>query len=394
MTHHSSIRHRQEKLPSAAVILQRLHEERQRSAAASTIHEALISSIGEGVVIVDEYGHVTEVNKNALDTLGYQRDEMIGGWLGKILPSKDKEGNDIPASERPVFRSLLTGEPITQIVSYVKKDGSLLPVSSTAAPFMVKGMPRGAIIIFRDFSHEIQVERAKDEFVSLASHQLRTPLTAMMLYAQMLEECRSGALNDEQSLYLEKIKTSTERLQTLVTDFLNISKLELGRLDIQAKETDLERLVKDEVSEIRPMLKAKDVELTFNKPAKKIPKAVVDPMLLAQAVHNLLTNAIRYTPPRNGRVEVNLKYGHSEFTICVVDNGIGIPEEAKPRIFQRLYRAENAIESQEGGTGLGLYFVKKVAESFGGRVWFESQLNKGSTFCLGLPHASGAKDVR
>jgi two-component system phosphate regulon sensor histidine kinase PhoR len=388
MNHHSSTRHRQEKLPSASVILQRLHEERQRSAAANTIHDALISSIGEGVIIVDEYGHVMEANQNALDTLGYLRDEMVGAWLGKILPSKDKEGRDIPTSERPVFRSLLTGQPTTQIISYVKKDGSLLPVSSTAAPFMVKGMPRGAIIIFRDFSHEIQVERAKDEFVSLASHQLRTPLTAMMLYAQMLEECRNGDLNDEQSLYLAKIKTSTERLQSLVTDFLNISKLELGRLDIQLKETDLEELIKIELSEIQPTLKAKSAGLTFNSPAKKIPKAIVDPMLLGQAVHNLLTNAIRYTPSDNGQVEVSLGYKDNAFTICVIDNGIGIPEESKPRIFQRLYRAENAIETQEGGTGLGLYFVKKVAEAFGGGVWFESQLNKGSTFCISLPHGS------
>lgn len=385
MNRHSSTRHRQEKLPSASVILQRLHDERQRSAAANTIHEALITSIGEGVVIVDEYGHVTEVNQNALGTLGYRRDEMVGAWLGKILPSKDKEGRDIPASERPVFRSLLTGEPITQIVNYVKKDGSLLPVSSTAAPFMVKGMPRGAIIIFRDFSHEIQVERAKDEFVSLASHQLRTPLTAMMLYSQMLEECNSGTLNEEQSLYLEKIKTSTERLQSLVTDFLNISKLELGRLDIQAEEIDLEKLIRNEVADIIPSLKAKNVELAFNKPAKNIPRALVDPTLLSQAVHNLLTNAVRYTPAKKGRIEINLGYKDKEFTISVTDNGIGIPEESKERIFQRLYRAENAIETEQGGTGLGLYFVKKVAEACGGRVWFESQVNKGSTFFLCLP---------
>jgi PAS domain S-box-containing protein len=392
MNKKSSTRYRQEKLPSASVILKRLHAERQRSAAVSTIHDALISSIGEGVVIIDEYGHVTEVNKNALDILGYGREEMIGEWLGKILPSKDKEGKDVPSSERPVFRSLLTGEPITGIVNYVKRNGDLLPVSSTAAPFMVKGVPRGAVIIFRDFSHEIQVERAKDEFVSLASHQLRTPLTAMMLYSQMLEECQDGKLSDEQMLYLQKIRMSTDRLQTLVTDFLNISKLELGRLDTKVKDTDLDELIQEQANDVKPLLKTKNTELNFKKPAKKLPKALVDPVLFGQALHNLLTNAIRYTGDKNGRVEVKVDYEDKEFKICVSDNGIGIPEESKPKIFQRLYRAENAIDTQEGGTGLGLYFVKKVVESFGGRVWFESQLNKGTTFYMAIPKTA-AKEV-
>jgi PAS domain S-box-containing protein len=388
MNRSSAARHRQEKLPSAAIILKRLHAERQRSATAYTIHEALISSIGEGVVIIDEYGYVTQVNQNALYILGYERDEMIGEWLGKILPSKDKLGHDIPTSERAVFHSLMTGEPTTKVVYYVKKDGSLLAVSSTAAPFMVKGAPQGAVIIFRDFSQEIQVERAKDEFVSLASHQLRTPLTATLLYAQMLSDCQSGKLNKEQSLYLERIRLSTERLQALVTDFLNISKLELGRLDVQPKPTDLQELLNEQINDIKPMLDSKRVGLDFAKPDKKLPKVLIDPVLVGQALHNLLTNAIRYTNKETGRIKVGVDIDEKRFIISVADNGIGIPEESKPRIFQRLYRAENAIDSQEGGTGLGLYFVKKVAESFGGHVWFDSQINKGSTFYLALPSLS------
>lgn len=346
--------------------------------------EAIIASFGDGVIIVNEYGLIMQINQTALDMLGYKRKELMGAWFPKALPSKDKEGHDIPTYERTVVRALLTGQATSEVVGYVKKDGSVLPVANTSSPFKVKGKPMGAIIIFRDFSREVQVEKAKDEFISITSHQLRSPLTSMRLFVELLEDPRTGALNDEQRDYLGKIKISTDRMLELVANFLSISKLELGRLEPKPAHTDLERLVNMQIAELSPVLGEKQIQLTFNKPESPS-NVMIDAALLAEALNNLLTNAVRYAPPKNGKIEISVESNGESCIISVSDNGIGIPEEAKGRMFERFFRADNAVAVHDEGTGLGLYLVKKIVQTLRGRVWFESQENKGTTFYLSLP---------
>jgi PAS domain S-box-containing protein len=349
-----------------------------------SMSEAIIASFGDGVIIVNEYGLIMQINQTALDMLGYKRKELMGAWFPKALPSKDKEGHDIPTYERTVVRALLTGQATSEVVGYVKKDGSVLPVANTSSPFKVKGKPMGAIIIFRDFSREVQVEKAKDEFISITSHQLRSPLTSMRLFVELLEDPRTGALNDEQRDYLGKIKISTDRMLELVANFLSISKLELGRLEPKPAHTDLERLVNMQIAELSPVLGEKQIQLTFNKPESPS-NVMIDAALLAEALNNLLTNAVRYAPPKNGKIEISVESNGESCIISVSDNGIGIPEEAKGRMFERFFRADNAVAVHDEGTGLGLYLVKKIVQTLRGRVWFESQENKGTTFYLSLP---------
>jgi PAS domain S-box-containing protein len=353
--------------------------------AAEKLNKALVGSIGDGIIIVDEYGIINEVNRAALQMLGYKRSEMIGRWLQDALPSKDKAGNDIPAVERPAVKSLITGRPAREITSYQRKDGSLFPVAGTAAPFVVDGKPTGSIIVFRDVSHEMAVEAAKDEFVSLASHQLRTPLTSIRLYLQMIKQ-ETDTLNPDIRNYLTKIEAATIGMMELVDDFLNISKLELGRLDMRIEEVDLGEFIKSELDRISGIASENKIDLVV-KPLGHC-TTLTDKKLLSEAIHNLLTNAIRYRSDKNPYIRVSLKTEPGYCIITIKDNGIGIPDDVQAKIFDRLFRADNARESQAEGTGLGLYLVKKIAKALGGDVTFSSHEGKGTTFNIKLPERS------
>jgi PAS domain S-box-containing protein len=167
-------------------------ESKTQFSEGQTMIDALVSSIGDGLIVVNEYGIITHINQVALDILGAKREQMINAWLPKAVPSKSKDGGDIPMSERLVVKALLTGQPLSEIVYYERADGSLVPASGTASPFLVKGKPSGAVIVFRDISRELQIEKAKDEFISLTSHQLRTPLTSISFFSEMMASGRAG----------------------------------------------------------------------------------------------------------------------------------------------------------------------------------------------------------
>jgi len=368
---------------SPSDLLHKLKGAEQRLADSQHLHNALIESIGDGLIIVNEYGVINEINKAALDMLGYDREEMIGEWLPRALPSKDKDGNDLPPTERPSLKSLITGHPETAITTYTRKDGSNFPVSGTAAPLMVEGKPKGSIIVFRDFSREVLVERAKNEFVSLASHQLRTPITSILLYIGLIKYDEKG-LSAEIKDYLKRIEMSAQSMQQLVGDFLNISSLELGGVEARPIPIDLIELINDQISEIIGLAADAGVKISFSEP--KEPATVsTDPALLGQAIHNIMTNAIRYKATSAAEIKIKIKKQPQNYVITVADNGIGIPEDSQHKIFQRLYRADNAVKQHTQGTGLGLYLVKKIVETLGGKIWFESQENVGTTFFIQLP---------
>lgn len=354
-------------------------------AITSTMANALIASIGEGLIIVDEYGQISHLNQPALDILGYEREELEGAWLPGAIQVFDDDGRQISPEQRPVLQALLTGASVSETISCRRKDGSLVPLFSTSSPFLVKGQPRGAIIVFRDITKEKQIEQAKDEFVSLASHQLRSPLTSVRMFAELLSDPTYGQLTKQQRDYLDKILFSTDKMISLVTELLNISRINLGQLQFQPVPTDLNRLISTRLEEIRPLAEQAGAKLAFSSRVKPTDLALIDRNLIAQAVHNLLSNAVRYSPPGRGRVDVHLSKSAKYYKITVSDNGIGIPLAARSRLFQRFYRADNAIKAQSEGTGLGLYLVKTVVEASGGKITYHSQEGHGASFSICLP---------
>lgn len=226
------------------------------------------------------------------------------------------------------------------------------------------------------------LEQSKDEFVSLASHQLRAPLTSIHLFVEMMLDEQVGKLTDKQREYLNNVSTSTGRLTDLVTEFLNISALELGQLNVKTQYLNLEDTVDSSIKQFSPAIEEKNLTVSFNKPA--LPKVAIDPNLYAQIVNNLISNAINYSS-RNGLIEIYLHKEQTGFQLDVKDDGIGITADAKDKVFERFYRADNAKRETSNGTGLGLYLVKLIVDMCHGKTWYESTEGQGSTFHVIIP---------
>jgi len=241
----------------------------------------------------------------------------------------------------------------------------------------------GCVVVFRDITKERMIDKAKSEFVSLASHQLRTPLSAVNWYAEMLLNGDAGKINENQRKYLEEIYHGNQRMVALVNSLLNVSRIELGTLAINIKPTNLTKLANSVLTELRPKIKNKKLKVT-KKYDSRLPKIKVDPKLMRIVFQNLLSNAVKYTP-LGGKVRLNITKRQSAILITVADTGYGIPKNQQAKVFTKLFRGDNVRTKQTEGTGLGLYIVKAVVKEAGGKIWFKSQENKGTTFYVTLP---------
>ncbi len=228
-----------------------------------------------------------------------------------------------------------------------------------------------------------KIEQAKDEFLSFASHQLRTPLTTMNWRLEMLLSGDAGKLTKNQAQYVFEIEDETRRMTELVNTFLNVSRINLGTLSVQSKPCDVAAITKSVLSEFAPALAAQNIR-AMNRSPRGDATIRCDASLVRMVVQNLVSNAIKYTRS-GGRVEVGAKRRGTELLVTVSDTGIGIPDHAQPFIFSKLFRADNARRIQPDGTGIGLYIVKSLLDSAGGRVWFETSEGQGSTFFIALP---------
>ena len=231
--------------------------------------------------------------------------------------------------------------------------------------------------------HLKELDKTKDEFISMASHQLRTPLTTIKGYLSMMLEGDAGKMSKTQSEFAGYAFGSSERMVNLISDLLNVSRLSAGRFIIQTKPTDMVGMIRDEVRQLENHAKAKHLKLIFDEPKEALPLAEIDDNKTRQVVMNFIDNAIYYTP--SGNVTVHLDQTGERVRLRVTDTGIGVPDEAKKKLFSKFYRADNAQSVRPDGTGLGLYLARRVVEDQGGTILFESTIGKGSMFGFELP---------
>jgi PAS domain S-box-containing protein len=344
---------------------------------------ALISSIGDGVIATNEYGQIVEINKVALDALQYKRSELINSWFPSKIVALKENGTKINPLDRPCLRVFLTGNTISEELRYQRKDGSSFPSRLTVSPIYLKGKPVGCIEIFRDISKEIETERLKSEFITLASHQLRTPLSSIGLYSQMLNDNFAGKITKKQRDLLSVIISSTKRMNSLINTLLNITRTENGSLLIESTPNDLAEILEYALTSFKPRIDNKNLTVVTNIDAD-LPIVNTDTVIINEIYNNLISNAIKYTPS-DGKITIKLTTKRKNILFSIKDTGYGIPLDAQQFIFTKFYRASNILEHDVTGTGLGLYFCKKLADRINGDVWFESIENSGTSFFFSIP---------
>lgn len=346
---------------------------------------ALFLSIGEGAIASDEQGRISRVNSVALQLLGFDESDLLHKPFMQVIQSSEADGSPVDPLERPITQAFITGKTVARKSFYRKKDGEYLAVSVTVSPILLSNEPIGAIEVFRDITEEQEIDRMKSEFISIASHQLRTPLTAIKTYAHLLNNGYAGKLTKPQRDFVQIVLASTEHMNKLIDILLDISKIESGRLNIEPVAVSPKELIKDVLDEFNSLVKEKNIKLEVK--LSKLPEEIfVDPVLTKEIYSNLLSNAIKYTPP-GGEIVFSLKRTTDSLQLSVKDSGYGIPDSQKERIFGKFFRASNVLALEANGSGLGLYMVKKIAQSMGGDIWFKSKEGVGSTFFFSVPYS-------
>jgi len=350
--------------------------ERERS-------ETILHSIGDGVFVVGRNGKLIMVNTAAERLVGSNDEQGIGRLYSEhfrlVLEGSSNQVDDFVAESMRSGRITRASRGTVLMTS----GGQEIPVTVSSAPLADdRGVVFGAVAVIRDETKERKVDRAKTEFISVASHQLRTPLSSMKWLLEMLETTDQDKLNDQQKEYLALLRRSCGRMTKLVNELLNAYQTENGQIALNPRLTDLDILCRTAIDEVRLAATAKNLNLTMN--TCELGSACIDPKLVCNALQNLLANAVIYTPD-GGQVEVGGSRKNGEVVIFVKDSGIGVPEHQHEKIFRKFFRGDNVTLMDTDGAGLGLYVVKSIVESSGGRVWLESQEGQGSQFYISLP---------
>lgn len=323
--------------------------------------QALIDYMGEGVIVLTQDARVLRVNQAAIDLLDFPRPV-------KLAPIRT-------LVHQPSLRSLLEGSVVKTFSSQEVTLGARNLIVSSRA---VEG--GGAVVTFLDVTETRRIEMVRRDFVANASHELKTPLTALRGFAETLLE--DDLPEDLRRNWLRSIRSHTLRLQRLVDDLLDLSRLESGGWVAHEEIVELEPLVEYVLAEFSTM--AQDRKLTLRSKGNAV--VMADEHGLEQVIMNLVDNAVRYAPV-GGKIEVTIEEVDGSGRIAVADNGPGIPTSALPRIFERFYRVDPARARADGGTGLGLAIVRHLVHAMGGEVWAESELGKGTEVIFTLPVA-------
>jgi signal transduction histidine kinase len=348
--------------------------------------QAVIANVSNGILILDLDETVTVINPVMRQILGVDADmrlslddvvRILYGYTGISKSADVKTGLELAVSA-----SMKETKPVRIAELQFNRQFFEISISPVLG---FKGAISAIALIFHNTTFHKEVSRLEAEFVSIASHQLRTPLTAIQLFVEMLLT-DTGSLSEHQKDHLTDIAVVTKRMVGLVNDLLDVSHIESGHLKIEPVLIDLVALLEKEIYEIRPLANRKRVKVLLSLPKESIPLIVLDRSIVQHAVRHILTNAIQYTKKDEGVVEVSLKTVGAEYDISVKDNGIGIEKVDQHRIFEKFFRTDQAIKMYADGPGLGLYIVQRMIKAAKGNIYFESEgFGHGTIFHILLP---------
>ncbi len=367
-------------------------------AYAKATDEAMFDSIGDGLLATDEKGRITLINKTAETLLGKKSNAVMGKVFSKIILLEDEKGASIPAENHPINLALISGTTATGgglTYYYARKDQTKFPLAIMATPIIIAGKVIGAIKVFRDITEEKEIDKAKSEFVSIASHQLKTPATIIGLYAEMLLNGPGSVTTAKQKEHINEIRSANSRMIDLVNTLLNVSRIEMGIFSVNPTPVDVIDVFKNVIKESEANFKEKRIipQEKYHQLTHVIP---IDKLLLNIVFSNLVSNSIKYTSMRGvisieslevkkGEYVNNKMIKENSLLVSVSDNGCGIPTDQQDKIFTRFFRSDNARREHTDGNGLGLYIIKSILDHIGGDVWFSSKEKEGTTFYFTVP---------
>jgi len=340
----------------------------------------IISSSPEAITLTDLDGKIISCNQAKLELHGFEnKNELIGKTCIDFMILEDKK-KMVKNMEKLLKESVLKNMEYT----FLKKDGQEFPAELSASIIKnSEGKPKFIINITRDISERKRIDRAKSEFTSLASHQLRTPLSIMNWYTEMLLKGKAGAINKQQKKYIKEIYAANNNLIKLVNMLLNISRIDLGTFVINPSKVDLIKIINKIIKDLSPYIKEKKLKIEKKYPEKAF-LLDTDQNIMNIVLQNLFSNAIRYTSDK-GKIIISIIRQKPFALIEISDTGYGIPKSQQSQIFSRFFRAENIKKKDTSGTGLGLYIAKSVIEQIKGELSFTSEEDKGTTFYVKIP---------
>lgn len=364
--------------------------------------EIVINAIADGVLAVDTHGTIQLINPAAQAIVGWGKQDATGLDYRSVLKLTDGQGRELTDANDPVQQCLHSNQAVmTEDFSLQTTSGKSIMISILVSPVGSAEANAGAIIVFRDITAARAEERQKAEFVSTASHEMRTPVASIEGYLGLALNPQTATIDDKARSYLTKAHESAQHLGRLFQDLLDISKAEDGRLKSAPVVIDMVHFVHELSESFRMSAEQKGLQLNFAPSsdgggfgAHLTPAfyAFADADHVREVVSNLIENAIKYT--KEGEVTIDIKGDESHVRVLVKDSGIGIPAEDIPHLFQKFYRVDNSDTREIGGTGLGLYLSRRLVEAMNGRLSVESDYGHGSTFIVELPRLSHEDAMR
>ena len=343
--------------------------------------EAFLTGLGEGVIATDLKGRVMMLNKQAEVMFGHSLNECLGKPYMDLFDFRNNKGEKVLLNNFPVADVISKKKTIYTHGHFMRRGHEPFPISAAVSPILFGQKLIGIVSTFRDITKEERADKAKTEFVSLASHQLQTPLTAVKWFLEML--LKKEKLSKKQSDYIRRAFESNERMISLVEDFLNVSRLEDGTISAYPKKGDFVKWIQPLIAKAQITAKTKHQKIVFESSKKSFPGSF-DSNLLSQVISNLLSNAIHYSASgKTTTVSLNKKGKNVE--IKIADKGMGISKEDQKRLFSKFFRTRRSLRIDTTGSGLGLYIIKKILDICHGKIQCVSQEGRGSTFIVLIP---------
>lgn len=364
--------------------------------AVESKSDVVINAIDDGVLAISKDGNIELINPSAQQIIGWDQGDALGLNWKSVLKLVTSDGKDVEDLENPIAQSLSKNQPThnDKLFLLTSSEKRIL-VSIVSSPVGTDG--EGIIVVFRDITKEKAEEREQAEFISTASHEMRTPVASIEGYLGLALNPATAHIDEKARDFITKAHESAQHLGRLFQDLLDISKVEDGRMKNNPKVINVNEFLKDIFDGLATQANEKQLNYIFmpdiidegkEKSLQPIFYANIDPDHFREVVSNLIENAIKYTP--SGEVVVNITGDDKQISVSVKDSGIGIPAEDIPHLFQKFYRVDNSDTREIGGTGLGLYLSRRLAEAMSGNLRVESKYKEGSTFYLEIPRMSSS----